>query len=46
MGRAAKNVKLIREALQFSRQSAAINSPFQPHAQKNVKAIQAEYKLK
>jgi tetratricopeptide (TPR) repeat protein len=41
-----KNPKLATDALRFSQQSAAINSPFQAQAQKNVKVIQTEYKLK
>ncbi len=39
MGKTAKNMALIREALKYSQQSAAMKSPVQTDAQNNVKAI-------
>jgi hypothetical protein len=46
LAKSTKNPKLAVEALRYSQQSAAINSPFQAQAQKNVKVIQTDYKLK
>lgn len=39
LGKASKNRALMRDALKFSQQSAAIKSPVQTSAQNNVKAI-------
>jgi len=41
-----KNGKLAVEALRYSQQSAGISGPYQAQAEKNVKVIQAEYKIK
>jgi tetratricopeptide (TPR) repeat protein len=46
LAKETKNPKLAVEALKFSKESAAISSPFQEQAAKNVKVIQTEYKLK
>lgn len=46
MAKEGKNAKLAVDALKFSQQSAAIKSPFQEQAAKNVKVIQTEYKIK
>jgi len=47
MGAASKDPsKLILEALKFNQQCAAIQSPFQGPAQKNISAIRSQYKMK
>ena len=42
MGEAARDKKRLQEALRFSQQSAAIKSPYQATAAKNVAAIRAK----
>jgi len=42
LGKSTQHKDLILDALQFSQQSAAISSPQQAQAQKNVRAIQGE----
>ena len=42
MGEAARDNKRLQEALRFSQQSAAIKSPYQANAAKNVAAIRAK----
>lgn len=42
LGKAGKNRSLIQDALKYSQQSAAIVSPLQVQAQKNVRAIRGE----
>ena len=42
LGKAGKNRSLIQDALKYSEQSAAIVSPLQVQAQKNVRAIRGE----
>ncbi len=42
MGEAARDNKRLQEALRFSQQSAAIKSPYQANAAKNVGAIRAK----
>lgn len=39
LGKSSKSTAMIKEALNFSKQSAALNSPVQIEAQNNVKAI-------
>lgn len=39
LGKASKNTTLVKDALKFSQQSAALQSPVQAEAQNNVKAI-------
>ena len=39
LGKASKNTAMMRQALKFSQQSAALKSPVQTDAQNNVKAI-------
>jgi tetratricopeptide (TPR) repeat protein len=39
LGKSSKNTAMIKEALNFSKQSAAVSSPVQVEAQNNVKAI-------
>jgi tetratricopeptide (TPR) repeat protein len=46
LGKASKNRAQIQDALKYSEQSAAIQSPLQPQAQKNVRAIRGELGLK
>jgi tetratricopeptide (TPR) repeat protein len=47
MGAAAKDpTKLILEAVKFNQQCAAIKSPFQAQAQKNVAAIRTQYRIR
>lgn len=47
MGSGAKDgSKFILESLKFNQQCAAIQSPFQAQAQKNIAAIRSQYKLK
>lgn len=46
MAKGAKNPKLVLDALRFSEQSAAIKSPFQEQARRNVKVIRTEYRVK
>lgn len=46
MGDKSGNQKLILEAFQFTKQCAAIPGPYQAHAQKNLKAMQAQYRIK
>ena len=41
LGKTGKNRALMREALKYSQQSAAMKSPVQTNAQNNVKAISA-----
>ena len=42
LGKAAKNRGLIQDALKYSQESAAIDSPIQAQAQKNTQALRAE----
>jgi hypothetical protein len=46
MAQSGKNTELIREALRFSQQSAAIPGPFQGQAATNVKAIRSQYNVR
>ena len=46
MAESSKNSELIREALRFSQQSAAIPGPLQRQAATNVKAIRSQYQVK
>lgn len=45
MGQTSKNKTQIADAIKFSQQCSAINSPFQAQAQKNVKVIKTEFKI-
>jgi len=45
MGEAKKDTKKIMEALRFNQQCAAIASPFQAQAKKNVAAIRSQYHI-
>jgi tetratricopeptide (TPR) repeat protein len=45
MGQTSKSKTQIADAVKFSEQSAAIKSPYQAQAQKNVKVIKTEFKL-
>jgi hypothetical protein len=46
MAQAGKNTELIKDALRFSQQSAAIPGPLQGQAATNVKAIRSQYNVK
>ena len=45
MGQISKNKTQIADAIKFSQQCSAINSPFQGQALKNVKVIKTEFKI-
>jgi hypothetical protein len=46
MAESGKNAELIRDALRFSQQSAAIPGPLQKQAATNVRAIRTQYNVK
>lgn len=46
LGKATKHKEMIRDALQYSQQSAAIKSPLQAQAEKNVRVIKGELGLR